>query len=95
MSEVNCICCDKVLQVDENSDTNPIVVPSVYGGLVFRSSGNYGSTIFDPFPSRQEQMLQVIICDECIKDEVEWVTRIYNIHRNVIADAEPFDIDRR
>lgn len=83
-----CICRGKILQI-EPSDNPPTIAP-VYGGLVFRAHGNFGSGIFDPFPRDNPEMLQIIICDECIKNKVEWVTRIYNIKRDVTADAEPF-----
>lgn len=52
-SEVNCICCDKVLETEPTDD--PITIHPIYNGLIFRASGNYGSTIFDPMPTRKEE----------------------------------------
>lgn len=37
-------------------------------GLVFRSYGNYGSTIFDPEGTfEDERALEIAVCDECVK----------------------------
>lgn len=36
-----------------------------WGGTTFRSSGNYGSTVFDPMSAAEE--LEVIICDGCLR----------------------------
>lgn len=65
MDSCICMCCNNVL-VAEPSD-NPTDYFPVYDGLIFRSNGNFGSTIFDPMPARRKEMLQVIICDKCIK----------------------------
>lgn len=91
MNEYKCFCCNK--SIESEPIDNPIVIHPVYSGLIFRSVGNFGSTIFDPMPSRNEEMLQVIICEECIKTKIERVTRIYNIKRRTFASSEPFVID--
>lgn len=90
MNQLNCICCKRVLKAEPTE--NPLVIPPVYSGIVFRSTGNFGSTVFDPMPIGAEEILQIIICDECIKWKARWgtVTRIHNIKRDVTADAEPF-----
>lgn len=90
MNEVKCICCDRILE--EEPTDNPLTIHPIYDGLIFRATGNFGSTIFDPMPTRKEEKLQVIICDDCIKMKVKSVTRIYNINRDVTAEAEPFEI---
>ena len=65
IKKFNCICCKRVLKAEPTE--NPMVVPPVYSGIVFRSTGNFGSTVFDPMPIGAEEMLQIVICDECIK----------------------------
>jgi hypothetical protein len=70
---------------------NPIDIMPVYDGLIFRSTGNYGS-LFDPL---FKEFLQVVICDECIKSKTGRVTWIHNIISSSTANAEPFDINRR
>ena len=59
-------------------DTNDgdVSVPPIYDGLIFRSTGNYGSTIFDPLPRSRfvdSEFLQIAICDECIKNNLHLV----------------------
>jgi hypothetical protein len=41
-------------------------------------------------PIGKEEMLQIIICDDCVKRKMRRVVRIHNIEREVTADAEPF-----
>lgn len=91
-SKVNCICCNRELEV-ELVDDNPLTISPIYDGLIFRAIGNFGSTVFDPMPTGIEEMLQVIICDDCIRTRAKRVTRLCDIQRNVIAEAWPFDFD--
>ncbi len=88
LEEHACICCDRVLDVEPTD--NPIVIYPVYDGLIFRAHGNFGSRIFDPMPRLTEEMLQVIICDDCVKSKTKRVIRIHNIKRETIAGCEKF-----
>ena len=90
MVSCTCICCGNGFAT-ESSD-NPINIFAVYGGLIFRSTGNYGSQVFDPMPIREEEMLQVIICDRCIRKNTSRVMRIHNIKRKATAEVEPFKL---
>lgn len=85
----HCICCNKVLE-GENVE-NPLTISAVYGGLIFRATGNYGSTIFDPMPIGIEEILQVIICDDCVKRQAKRVVRLHNIKRETTADVGKFE----
>ena len=66
MDKVNCFCCDRILDRESYVD-NPLVISGVHGGIIFRATGNYGSTVFDPMPAGIEEILQVIICDDCVR----------------------------
>ncbi len=91
MTKFKCICCDRVL--DAELSDNPMATYPIYDGLIFRAMGNYGSTVFDPMPfmkGRKEEILQVIICDDCIKKKADQVMRIYNIRREATAESEGF-----
>ncbi len=92
MDKCVCFSCDRILEEEPCSE--PLTLHPIYDGLIFRSNGNYGSTIFDPMPIGIEEMLQIIICDDCIKRKGKRVTRIHNIKRKVTADAEPFVLGR-
>lgn len=89
---VKCFCCNKVIETEVNE--NPIIISATYDALIFRATGNYGSTVFDPQPSGREDLLQIIICDDCISERVRRVTRIHNIKRITTADEEPFGLDK-
>ena len=90
--DVNCFCCGKVLETEPSDD--PLVIAPLYDGLIFRSNGNFGSTVFDPMPICREEMLQIIICDNCIRGRLRWVTRLYNIIETTTADSEVFDPEK-
>jgi len=70
---------------------DPLVISPMYHGLIFRSTGNYGSTVFDPMPIGVEEILQVIICDDCMKRKAKRVIRLHNIRRETTADIGEFD----
>lgn len=88
MDKCTCFSCNKPLEEEPCGD--PLTIHPIYGGLIFRSNGNFGSTIFDPMPIGIEEMLQIIICDDCIKRNIKRVIRIHNIDRKVTADSELF-----
>jgi hypothetical protein len=70
--EINCIMCSVGL---ENWDIYPnktVIHP--IGGTVFRAYGNYGSSVFDPMDA---SYLDIVICDECLKD------RLHHAHEGV------------
>lgn len=90
-----CVCfgCGKELEV-EHID-NPATIPPVYCGLVFRSLGNYGSTVFDPISPRcgghkGDSLLQIVICDVCVTGDGKPVMIVYNIDKTGSADIHPF-----
>jgi len=89
--EYICFCCDKKMEVEEPD--NPICIHPVYDGLIFRATGNYGSTLFDPITI--EEILQVIICDECVKGRAKRVKHLYNLKRTHTADCGPFNAKER
>ena len=82
------MCCNKIVEGDV--DENPLVISPVYNGLIFRSTGNFGSTVFDPMPIGVEEILQVVICDDCMKKKAKRVTRIHNIQREMTAERGEF-----
>lgn len=66
---VNCLACDKELKMEPlhgREATDCIGV--VYDGLVCRTSGNYGSEIFD---SQNSEYLEFYVCDKCAKARVD------------------------
>lgn len=90
MDKVQCICCDKWLHAEFLDRDDPLTTSPVYDGLIFRSTGNFGSTIFDPMPIGVEEYLQVVICDDCIKAKSNHVTWIHNIERKITSEAGEF-----
>ncbi len=90
--QLRCMCCDRILE-GEKWDDNPLSIHPVYDGLIFRSNGNFGSTIFDPMPIGNEEFLQVVICDFCVMQRDERVTRVYNIKTTKTAESESFEVE--
>lgn len=63
-TSIPCFKCEKPLQAAAPYDDDRLLIQP-YEGVMFRSSGNYGSTVWDPQSSSWE--LHIIICDECMK----------------------------
>jgi hypothetical protein len=39
----------------------------VWGATIWRSTGNFGSTIYDPMGTKgKQELLEAYICDECL-----------------------------
>ncbi len=60
-----CISCDKQLR---SSRDNSTLMPTDYGpssGVIFYTTGNYGSSVFDSIMG--EEKLEIVVCDECLK----------------------------
>lgn len=62
-----CIKCNKELGVCFEHD-NAAVFPNVSGGVAFRSSGQYGSTVWDCAGRGIESDIQIVVCDDCLKE---------------------------
>lgn len=87
--KVKCFICGKELEISGyNENDDPTIIQSLHDGLWFRSSGNYGSTIFDPM---DEQYLEIPICDQCVLNKKYEATHIHSIRRKSIAKAKPFN----
>ena len=61
-----CLICEKVLR-DEDYIPRISCVDIVYEATIWRSTGNFGSTLFDPFGAGgKQELLEAYICDECL-----------------------------
>ncbi len=73
-NEIECLLCKKKLKTECYGEGN--CWSMVWGGLIFRAAGNFGSTLYDPLPSRMmgsEEFLQFVLCDECVKTRGDFV----------------------
>jgi len=87
-----CFCCGKKLDLDIHcGDDKPHVISPVYEGLRFRSSGNFGSTIYDPMPISKREFLEIVVCDACIMKRKEKVRHVYGVRTSTTSEAKPFD----
>lgn len=87
-----CLVCGKKLECSdaENAESYPVV----YEGVVFRSSGQFGSKILDcgfGIPSGWESEVQIIVCDACLIKKAKTVNTRKNkravIERRAFADV--------
>jgi hypothetical protein len=63
MHTLSCVRCGKVLRPVQ--DAQDCYQP--YGGIICTSSGNYGSTRFDPIALEERgNELLFFLCDECL-----------------------------
>jgi hypothetical protein len=67
---LQCIRCDKQLDIHTMEPNNAASFPCVHKGVVFRSSGQFGSSILDcgvGIPGGYQSDIQIILCDDCIE----------------------------
>jgi hypothetical protein len=85
-----CIVCDKELEnyVEEIASES---IGVVYGATIWRSYGNYGSTIYDPMSG--DEFLEVCICDECLKKKHEKVQRMIVTRARETVKSEKFNLE--
>lgn len=92
---VRCLSCDKSLPF-EGIESGPLISqnaamhPLVYGGIVFRSSGQFGSRLLDPIDSA-DRALQIIICDQCLIQHKARVQPLVTEHTEPKAKYCTFD----
>lgn len=85
-----CFCCGEIFESEISID--PLIISELYDAIWFRATGNYGSSLFDPMSESAEEILQIVICDNCIRKNANRVTRIYNIERRIISKSEEFKL---
>ncbi len=88
-SKLNCFVCNKTIRLEE---IQPMDIAICYHSLLFHSSGNYGSKVFDPIDGNGG-ILQIGICDKCLLKNKERIRHIHNIATKRTADCRPFDPD--
>jgi len=59
-----CLVCDKEVDVDDAGRESGSIQPA-YNATVWRTWGNYGSTLFDPMLG--DVYLEAVVCDNCLK----------------------------
>lgn len=92
--KTECFCCGDKLDLElRGDDSDPHIVLPLYGGLRFRSTGNYGSTVYDPM-GENRQFLEIVVCDACVVKKKEKVRRVHHIHTSTTAKMEQFDPDK-
>lgn len=92
LPKTECFCCGKKLDLDIHcGDDKPHVISPVYEGLRFRSTGNFGSTIYDPMPISSREFLEIVVCDACIMKKKEKVRHVHSVRTSTTAEAKPFD----
>jgi len=85
-----CIVCGKYLfPVFPRQDQPDQHQPN--GAVMFRSSGNYGSTVFDPLDSRDE--IEINVCDECVTRHQDRIWYIRYVPSPVrVGVSRPFKV---
>jgi len=87
-----CLICGKKLEpsVGTYFDDDPAEVQLVpaYPGVLFETTGNYGSTIFDSVMGNEH--LHVVICDDCLKERA---SRVF-FFKTMSRQRKMYDIQR-
>jgi hypothetical protein len=85
----NCLVCKKPLNVICGANAEEI--PAISGGVVFRSSGQFGSTILDcgvGVPAGWSNEIQITICDKCLLKNAEIINAMRN--KRAVIERRPF-----
>ena len=72
LPEYECVICGSKHRVDGSPDSESI--PGVNGGVLCRTSGNYGSTEYDVLYGFE--FVEFIICDKCFIKKAKILQRI-------------------
>lgn len=87
MTKGFCICCEKELEL-ECREHKPDLWYIAHESLIFRASGNYGSTQYDPLSGYE--YLEMFLCDECLKKKGHLVTRVKFRNESHLIREETF-----
>ena len=80
-----CFCCGTQLELAHAPRPLEIDhIGAIYEGLFFRTTGNFGSAIFDPM---NYELIEIVICDVCIVDRQHRL--IHKIEKKSIANQPP------
>lgn len=98
-----CFVCGRLLSAPLPRASGK-AISAIDDGLIFRATGNYGSSIFDP---GDDQFIEIVICDACAvarqersrhwaanPDEGEWSGPPYSLREDIPLYRESEDIDQ-
>ena len=80
-----CIICKKLLQ-QQNPTKNAADFPMIWDGVVFRSTGQFGSRLNDC-----NHEIQIIICDQCLIERLKLIDTIKGERVVRTARYEPYE----
>lgn len=73
-----CIICDKVIEIEQVFDNQASDLVShvgiIYGALICRTTGNYGSRVYDSMNSNE--FLEFYVCDTCAIVKSDKITSV-------------------
>jgi hypothetical protein len=76
---VHCISCGCKLKKDD----------FVHGAVLCYTTGNYGSTVFDPVGD-SSQFLQFYLCDECLKKKSNIINHLTSKTETSVVSTKTF-----
>src|SRR4029077_20185561 len=75
---MNCIICKTKHEIEYQDKHG--YVHSVYDAVLCDSTGNYGSTVFDPLFGIEK--LQFIVCDKCLVERAD-LFYVFDCHKSI------------
>lgn len=76
-----CFICEKPIPVDD---------AAVYGGTVWRTTGNFGSRVYDSV--NDGTYLEIVICDECLVTRKQHVVEVVTMHQVKEVSRRPAEL---
>lgn len=87
-----CISCGAILESALPGTPDVDIVNQPYKGTVFTSTGQYGSTVFDPITGAD--FIEITVCDSCLVNHKDRVLR-GRTAREITVTYEPWDPDEQ
>ena len=86
-----CFKCGKTmvpsLDIDPMTAVNEIPLKPPLDGTIWESTGNFGSTVWDPI-NEDDVRLNIIICDNCLINFTERVIYLRRIRETKVIESE-------
>ena len=78
MPERRCLICGNAIRVHDDG---------LHNATVWRSSGDYGSTVYDSIAD--DQFLEVVICDDCIVEKNDLIEEVVVRRTTEVVERRP------
>jgi hypothetical protein len=92
-----CFCCGAGMEpsmgIDKGDSPREAPLSPPNGGTIWESSGNYGSTVWDP-TGPNDDALNIMVCDGCLKERSARVRFVRRNRKVEVLVQRPWDKEK-